>query len=64
MHRLPICIYEYLVAHNFIYLEALFVGSEGEILPKVSSYISQFIPFISKHVLNEVGRINLGSGIF
>ncbi len=45
-------------------LVGLFVGAKGEILPKVSLYISQLIPFISKSVLNEVGRINLGSGIF
>ena len=45
-------------------LVGLFIGSEGEVLPKVSSYISQLIPFISKPVLNEVGRINLGSGFF
>jgi membrane protein len=47
-----------------ISLVGLFVGAKGEILPKISSYISQLIPFISKPVLNEVGRINLGSGIF
>jgi membrane protein len=63
-----IAFYAILSLIPFIYLlvslVGLFVGSEGQILPKVSSYISQFIPFISKHVLNEVGRINLGSGIF
>ena len=52
----------------FIYLlvslVGVFVGSKGEILPKVSVYINQLIPFISEHVLHEVGRINLGSGIF
>jgi len=42
----------------------VFVGSKGEILPKVSVYINQLIPFISEQVLHEVGRINLGSGIF
>ena len=52
----------------FIYLlvsmVGIFVGSKGEILPKVTLYVNHLIPFISKHVLREVGRINLGSGIF
>ncbi|MBW1612801.1 MAG: hypothetical protein B6I32_00895 [Desulfobacterium sp. 4572_20] len=52
----------------FIYLlisiVGVFVGSKGEVLPKVSVYINQLIPFISDQVLHEVGRINLGSGIF
>ena len=52
----------------FIYLlvslVGVFVGSKGEILPKVTLYINQLIPFISKLVLHEVSRISLGSGIF
>jgi len=52
----------------FLYLivsiAGFFVGSEGEVLPKVSSYITQLIPFMSDIVLREVSRINLGSGIF
>jgi len=63
-----IAFYAILSLIPFIYLlvslVGVFIGSKGEILPKVSSYISQLIPFISKHVLFEVGRINLGSGIF
>jgi YihY family inner membrane protein len=47
-----------------ISLIGFLIGTEGEILPKVSSYVTQLIPFISKPVLREVGRINLGSGIF
>jgi len=52
----------------FIYLlvsiVGVFLGSKGEVLPKISMYINQLVPFISKRVLYEVGRINLGSGIF
>ena len=63
-----IAFYAILSLIPFLYLlvslVGLFIGSEGEVLPKVSSYISQLIPFISKPILNEVGRINLGSGIF
>jgi len=63
-----IAFYAILSLIPFVYLlvslVGLFIGSEGEVLPKVSSYISQLIPFISKPILNEVGRINLGSGIF
>ena len=63
-----IAFYAILSLIPFLYLlvslVGFFIGSEGEVLPKVSSYISQLIPFISKPVLNEVGRINLGSGIF
>ena len=45
-------------------LIGFFVGSEGEVLPRVSAYIIHFIPFISNRILQEVGRINLGSGVF
>jgi membrane protein len=52
----------------FIYLivslVGFFAGSEGEILPKVTSYIEHLIPFYSVVVIKEVARINLGSGIF
>jgi membrane protein len=52
----------------FLYLivsiVGFFVGTEGEVLPRISSFITQLIPFISKSVLREVGRINLGSGTF
>jgi len=63
-----IAFYAILSLIPFVYLlvslVGLFIGSEGEILPRVSSYITQLIPFISKPVLKEVGRINLGSGMF
>lgn len=63
-----IAFYAILSLIPFLYLlvslVGFFIGSEGEVLPKVSSYIIQLIPFISKPVLSEVGRINLGSGIF
>ncbi len=63
-----IAFYAILSLIPFLYLlvslVGFLVGSEGEILPKVSSYISQLIPFISRPILNEVGRINLGSGFF
>jgi membrane protein len=63
-----IAFYAILSLIPFLYLlvslVGLFVGSEGEILPQVGSYISQLIPFISKPVIQEVGRINLGSGLF
>jgi YihY family inner membrane protein len=63
-----IAFYAILSLIPFLYLlvslVGFFVGSEGQVLPKVSSYISQLIPFISKPVLSEVGRINVGSGIF
>jgi len=36
-------------------LVGVFIGSKGEILPKVSVYINQLIPFISERVLREVG---------
>lgn len=63
-----IAFYAILSLIPFLYLlvslVGFFVGTEGEILPKVSSYVSQLIPFISNPVLREVGRINLGSGFF
>jgi membrane protein len=63
-----IAFYAILSLIPFLYLLVsligLFVGSEGEALPQVSSYITKLIPFISKIVLKEVGRINLGSGGF
>jgi len=63
-----IAFYAILSLIPFIYLlvslVGFFIGSKGEVLPKVSVYINQLIPFISEHVLHEVGRINLGSGIF
>lgn len=63
-----IAFYAILAIIPFLYLLVsllgFFVGSEGEVLPKVNSYITQLIPFISDIVLREVGRINLGSGFF
>jgi len=63
-----IAFYAILAIIPFLYLlvslVGFFIGSEGEALPKVSSYITQLIPFISNIVLREVGRINLGSGLF
>jgi membrane protein len=63
-----IAFYAILSLIPFIYLlvslVGFFIGSKGEVLPKVSVYINQLIPFISEHVLHEVGRINLGSGVF
>jgi len=63
-----IAFYAILSLIPFLYLivsiAGFFVGSEGEILPKVNSYITQLIPFMSDTVLREVSRINLGSGSF
>lgn len=63
-----IAFYAILSVIPFLYLlvsiVGFFVGTEGEVLPQVSSFITQLIPFISKSVLREVGRINLGSGTF
>ncbi|MBW1689250.1 MAG: hypothetical protein DRG87_00850 [Deltaproteobacteria bacterium] len=63
-----IAFYAILAIIPFLYLLVsiigFFVGSEGEVLPKVSAFITQLIPFISTMVLREVGRINLGSGLF
>jgi len=63
-----IAFYAILSLIPFLYLivsiAGFFVGSEGEVIPKVNSYITQLIPFMSKTVLREVSRINLGSGSF
>lgn len=63
-----IAFYAILSLIPFLYLlvslVSLFFGSQGEILQEVSAYISQLIPFISKLILKEVGRIHLGSGLF
>jgi membrane protein len=63
-----IAFYAILAIIPFLYLLVsligFLVGSEGEVLPKVSTFITQLIPFISTMVLREVGRINLGSGVF
>jgi membrane protein len=63
-----IAFYAILAIIPFLYLivsiVGFFVGAEGEVLPQVSSFITQLIPFISKTVLREVGRISLGSGTF
>jgi membrane protein len=63
-----IAFYAILAIIPFLYLLVsligFFAGSEGQVLPKISAFITQLIPFISAIVLREVGRINLGSGIF
>jgi membrane protein len=63
-----IAFYAILAIIPFLYLLVsiigFFAGSEGEVLPKISALITQLIPFISTIVLREVGRINLGSGLF
>ena len=45
-------------------LVGFFAGTEGEVLPKISSYIDHLIPFYSMVVIQEVAKINVGSGIF
>ena len=51
-------------AYLLVSLAGFFMGSEGEVLKSINLYITQVIPFISEKVLREIGRINLGSGIF
>jgi membrane protein len=51
-------------AYLLVSLVGVFLGSKGEVLKSISLYITQVIPFISEKVLREVGKINLGSGVF
>lgn len=51
-------------AYLLVSLVGVFMGSEGEALKSINLYITQVIPFISEKVLREIGKINLGSGIF
>ncbi len=63
-----IAFYAILAIIPFLYLVVsiigFFLGSGGQVLPRISAFITKLIPFISTMVLREVGRINLGSGFF